>query len=358
MNPIAPNPLALFLDNIRLTMSDGHFLEGSNWVNVISSGWGESAGIKTDGTLWVSETPVRRERLASGGWRMVKAGDLVQFGSETNWSSVVPIYFAMLLVKSDGTLWRWGVTNLNYNRDEWPDLRSFTPKRLGTDTNWSEVFLEGGQFYFRKNDGRLWTTWIQGGNNPQTNELAPGFLIERTSLFEHGKRHSTTRIWSGLSYELGIRNDGTFRIWADEKLNQKSRYYEPEPVDLQFGKDTNWLAVAGRDAKVVTLKNDGTLWLWNFYHDSLRGWDPKRDEREMLDSKPVHLGTHSDWIAIATADGGIISLAADGSLWYWPLESAQDFMAEIYGDNGNNSGPLLYVSRKPQFLGNIFGKAD
>jgi hypothetical protein len=127
---------------------------------------------------------------------------------------------------------------------------------------------------------------------------------------------------------------------------------------LQFGKDTNWLAVAGRDAKVVTLKNDGTLWLWNFYHDSLRGWDPKRDEREMLDSKPVHLGTHSDWIAIATADGGIISLAADGSLWYWPLESAQDFMAEIYGDNGNNSGPLLYVSRKPQFLGNIFGKAD
>ena len=91
-------------------------------------------------------------------------------------------------------------------------------------------------------------------------------------------------------------------------------------MDLQLGKETNWLAVAGTAQKIVTLKDDGTLWLWNFYHDNHRGWDPERDEREMLDVKPVRLGTHADWIAIAAADGGIISLAADGSLWYWPLE--------------------------------------
>jgi len=50
------------------------------------------------------------------------------------------------------------------------------------------------------------------------------------------------------------------------------------------------------------------------------------------------------WIAIASAEGGIVSLAADGSLWYWLLDSADDLKL----------APLLELSRKPQFLGNIF----
>jgi hypothetical protein len=80
----------------------------------------------------------------------------------------------------------------------------------------------------------------------------------------------------------------------------------------------------------------------------------------MLDVKPVRLGTHSDWIAIAGADGGIISLAADGSFWFWPLGRPSDF--KYFYDYGNGDGshfePLLDMSRKPQFLGNVFGKSD
>ena len=135
-------------------------------------------------------------------------------------------------------------------------------------------------------------------------------------------------------------------------------------MNLQFGQSTNWLAVAGRGEKIVTLKDDGTLWLWNFYHDDRRGSDTVRDEREMLDVKPVRLGTHADWIGIASAAGGVISLAADGSLWYWPLDSASRFMDEFGGNrfwNANNNTyfePLLDISRKPQPLGNIFGKSD
>jgi hypothetical protein len=39
-------------------------------------------------------------------------------------------------------------------------------------------------------------------------------------------------------------------------------------------------------------------------------------------------------------------LAADGSLWLWPDKQ--------YYDNGY----LLKLPKQPQFLGNIFGKAD
>jgi ABC-type transport system involved in multi-copper enzyme maturation permease subunit len=373
VNTSAPNPVAWLLGDIGLMpLAGGHFLDGSNWVSVIHAAGQEQVGIKADGTLWVSENPTRRERSANGGWKMTKAGDLARFGSETNWSSLAWNGLSMLLVKNDGTLWRWGVTNWDYKLHEWPGFRAFTPYRLGTESNWAEVywaevFLLGYEPCLRKTDGSVWTPLNNSRWNPligypeQALELEPGFSVERATPLEHGKWRSTTSTWSGLGYRLGVSADGTFRIWADQRLNNQSRSYEWTAVDLQFGKDTNWLAVAGeggnRNEKIVTLKNDGTLWLWNFNHDDRRGDDAERDEHEMLDVKPVRLGTHSDWIAVAGADGGIISLAADGSFWYWPLGRPSELEHFYDYGNGNNSHfePLLDMSRKPQLLGNIFG---
>jgi ABC-type transport system involved in multi-copper enzyme maturation permease subunit/alpha-tubulin suppressor-like RCC1 family protein len=369
LNIVAPNPLALLLGDIRLTNQgdSGHYYDGSNWVNVVGNPWRELAGIKADGTLWVSEKPAHRERLAGGGYKMSRAGDLVRFGGETNWSSIAMQNLFLLLVKNDGTLWRWGATNWNYKtHNQWPGLRSFTPYRLGTESNWAETFLADNQPCLRKTDGSVWTTWNSGDTNRQTVKLEPGFRIERALLLEHGGQwRSTTRIWSGLSYRLGVRDNGTFRIRAEENSNNRSRSYEWTAADLQFGKGTNWLAVAGRGEKVVTLKDDGTLWLWPFNHDWRRGWYTDREEREMLDVNPVRLGTHSDWIGVASTFGGIVSLAADGSLWYWPLAgNVAEFMSgiggNIYWDSDSNTyfQPWLDISRKPQPLGNIFGKAD
>jgi ABC-type transport system involved in multi-copper enzyme maturation permease subunit/alpha-tubulin suppressor-like RCC1 family protein len=360
LNTSAANPLALVLGDIKLTsLGSSHFLNGSNWMNVVRGIWFQWVGIKNDGTLWVSEKPAQPDRLERSGWKMPKTGNLVQFGGETNWSSLVWHDRSMLLVKNDGTLWRWGTTNWNYKHNKWPGMQSFTPYRLGTESNWAEVFLDDYQLRFRKTDGSLWTTWFD--KQEQKIELEPGFSLQRLPLLARNKWRGTTRIWSG-SYQLGVRDDGTFRIMADQRLNNQSHSYEWKEADLQFGKDTNWLDVAGHYEKIVTLKDEGTLWLWNFHHDYRRGWDPKRDERERLNRKPVRLGTYSDWIAIASTEGGIISLAADGSLWYWPLESAGYFSDYVnrhfFSNSDSHFEPLLDISRKPQRLGNIFGKPD
>jgi hypothetical protein len=362
------NPLALFLGDIRLTSQGGAFNAGSNWVNVVRVGWSEQAGIKNDGTLWVSETPGHRERLAGGGWKLSKAGDLVRFGGDTNWSSVGWYGWSVLLVKTDSTLWRWGATGWN-NKKEWPGLRSFTPLQLGTESNWAEVFLADNRLCLRKSDGSVWTPWFDQPGNQQTNMLEPGFMIQRAPYLEDGKLESgkwrsTTAMRSGWAYRLGIRDDGTFRISADQRVINSYGYYDLTAADLQFGKDTNWLAVAGRGESVVTLKDDGTLWLWNFYHDDRHSWKFSQDERSMLDVEPVRLGAHVDWIAITSAEGGIVSLAADGSLWYWPLESASRFASEygngMFWDNSSDtySDPLLDISRKPHLIANIFSKAN
>jgi len=352
------NPLALFLGDIRLaSLGGGRFYEGSNWMNVILTYQNERVGIKKDGTLWLSETPARAERLASGGWKMTKTGDLLRFGGDTNWSSMVCHGGFMLLVKTDGTLWRWGAPDWKWKK-QWPGLHSFTPQRLETEPNWVEAFSDGNQPCLHKTDGSIWTTWVSGGTDREVIRLEPGWRIERASHLESGKWRSQTAIWRGLSCRLGIRADGTFRIRADQKVNKKSSANDWTAEDLQFGHSTNWLAVAGHGEKKVTLKDDGTLWLWNFYHDSFAVRDIRRIELEMRLRTPVRLGTHADWIAIASVVGGIISLAADGSLWYWPLEDADHFAmsaGDRYFGNGNlHVQPLLDISRKPQLLGNVF----
>ncbi len=358
-----PNLLTLVLGDIRLTsLGGGYFYAGSNWLSVVRGLWFQTVGIKTDGTLWVSDKPSRPHKLETGGWKIVKAGDLAQFGGETNWSSVIPTGLSMLLVKNDGTLWRWGVTNWDLKHKDWPGLQPFTPHRLGTESNWTEVFLEGYRSYLCKTDGSLWTPWDEP--HKQQFEVEPGFSLQRLPVHVSNQWRGMTRIrlWVGYGYQLGVRDDGTFRIMADQRLDKQSHSYEWTEADLQLGKNTNWVGVAGHGEKVVTLKDDGTLWLWDFQHD-YRRWDSELDERDMLATKPVRLGTHSDWIAVTGAEGGIISLAADGSLWYWPLDSLEYIRRSgdvlLFSDDNNSYfEPLLDFSRKPQLLGNVFGKAD
>lgn len=355
-NNDATHPVAWVLGDIGLTsLAGGHFLDGSNWISVDGTPWREQVGIKTDGTLWVSQHPARREPSPTGGWKVTKAGDLVRFGSETNWSSLASMGLPVLLLKNDGTLWFWGVTNNGDNRlHKWSGYRMTTPQRVGTESNWVEVFDVEYQLWLRKTDGSLWTDW-NGKQKPQI-KVGLGYSVGCISLSQHGQWRSTTASRIGLEYYLGIRNDGTFRVWADQKLNQSSHTYELTPTDLQLGNGTNWLSVAGRGKGIVTLEDDGTLWLWNFDYAVGNYWNPEREEQEILATKPVRLGTHADWIAVASADGGIISLAADGSLWYWPLERPSYF-EQIY-NTGNGDGshfePLLDMSRKPVALGNIF----
>ena len=360
------SPLAVLLNNLRMT-SPGRagFYAGSNWVNVLYGVWGEQVGLKTDGTLWLAEIP-RHSRTARNWWWPATTDNFARIGSETNWSSLANHNMNLLLVKTDGTLWCWG-TNGNTDRRKWPGLQAFTPYRLGTESNWAEVSMDY-RCQLHKKDGSLWNTWLDQSSSQQTNELEPGFTIQRAQYLEQGKWRSTTEIWSGLSYKFVIRDDGTFRIRADQRLQQRSSRgygnYEWTAMDLQFGQDTNWLAVAGNNWEIFTLKNDGTLWLWPFHFNDRQDWDHDHYERKMLEQKPVRLGTHADWIAIENAQGGIFSLAADGSLWFWPLDNDHSYNTEtglvrlFQNYHDNSIEPLLDYSHKPQLLGNVFGKAD
>ena len=350
--------LGIMLGNAWWNLNEGQFISGSNWMT-IQRVWRDMAGIKTDGTHWVSEGPI--QITESGNQPKINRDEmrhLVQFGAETNWTSLAPGDATVLLTKADGTLWRWGTIDSKYfeKTNHWPGLREFKPERLGTESNWEEVFQSSYRTYLRKTDGSV---WMVGGDAYERNlheigsRLKVGQILPNES---HGQFRNITEIYNFLNYRVGIRDDGTFRILAHLKPVENPKLHASSFVwtnsDLQIGDGTNWLAAAGvENNKIVTLRNDGTLWLWNFEHNRILTWNPDQFEQVILKTVPVQLGTHSDWIAIS----GTTALAADGSLWAWPLWEPQ---ATVRDEHDHPIPQLLDISRKPHLLGNVFGKAD
>jgi hypothetical protein len=364
------NPLAMMLGNVKITLDNARLISGSNWLTVQRTAR-EFVGIKTDGSLWVSQKPMQ-SRLQNGQWKMDRDDmqHLVPFGNETNWNSLVSAGYSVLLVKTDGTLWRWGArTNFAFKQNEWPGLREFTPYRLGMESNWSNIsifyYYNNNQMVLRKTDGSLWMhpdydiNWDTNGQ--ALLQIEPGFLLQSMKNQERDRFRSVTLVSYGLRYLVGVRDDGTFRILANQRLEWDSgkRYghYNWYPTDLQIGNGTNWIAVAGVGGKIVTLKSDGSLWLWDYCHDYRRGLDINVGGHDIQATRPVRLGTHSDWVAISGGSGNATALAADGSLWFWPVERP-DYYSSYNYNNNSYLEPLLDISRKPQFLGNVFGKAD
>jgi ABC-type transport system involved in multi-copper enzyme maturation permease subunit len=356
------DPLDVLMGNFKVAKPEGSFIEGANWKATVTGLWFQQAGIKSDGTLWVSPKPARLSEAEKNGLSLPKREALTQFGSETNWSSLVSLRTSVLLVKNDGTLWRWGVTNFDSKHETWPGLQAFTPQRFGTESNWAEVSQLNYRFQLRKTDGIVWNwNYFGGTNNVAQLEIEPGFIVVSMSSFKNFR--STANINHGLSYRAGVRDDGTFRVWSGERAiyNKISRYnsYERVPMDLQIGNETNWLAVAGDGEKVVTLKNDGTLWLWNFHRSQFSGGEQNEFESEIQKTVPVRLSTHADWVAISGNWGAATALAADGSIWYWPLEMGDRYSNDY--DDRNDFGrirPLLESSRKPQLLGNVLDASN
>lgn len=170
--------------------------------------------------------------------------------------------------------------------------------------------------------------------------------------FDRNQIRSSSRITHGISFFVGVRTNGTLCICAHQRENRRSLKYEWQPTSRQIGSATNWLAVAGWGGNAVTLRSDGTLWLWDFNTGPVGQRDPNLLEREVVNTVPVRLGTHSDWIAISENYFGMTTLAADGSLWFWPKGNAREVAASVFHEDFPT--PLLDISHKPQYLGNVF----
>lgn len=312
------------------------FVAGSNWVSLsarhveyvlqgkdanphgdnYAAGYLDTVGVQADGTLWISAIST------NGAW----TGDTMsRFGEGTEWRQIVRSRAGVVLLKNDGTLWRWGTNHFDWRnwRQNWPTLHDYRPYQIGTNSDWKEIgkLVDYWNNLARKADGQVWQVSMNDKNGKDE-------LLRKPDLDEVSFKTLSVAN-SGMAY---VRPDGTLWVrwqYQDHGTNVDSGF-------VRAGMGTYWKAVSFTWSRMITLKSDGTLWHWGLNHLDLIG---------AVQKPPSRLGIHDDWVAIAGTWQDVIALATDGSLWLWP-------------DRGRyEESTLLKLPKQPQRLGDILSDA-
>jgi hypothetical protein len=316
----------------RPSAGGNNFASGSNWV-AASSNWRATLGIRSDGTLWVSEKP--EQPLSEGG-----PSPFVQFGLETNWQSVACSAGSLvILLKRDGTLWR--LENKSPASKTYEGLRALAPHRLGVKSDWARILQGDPWIYAWKRDGTAWSlsdVEFKGSGPLSDRKLDSVTMAQLEPDLDHIQFQSLNVRPNFSGIQVGLRDDGTLWYWD----------WFPQAV-RQIGHDSNWAAATFGYSQLVALKTDGSIWEWKFnpwewnFDPTLRTMDQK------LQGAPVRMVTHDDWVGLGSWLGDTVTLAADGTLWRCPRSDVWPWFRV------NESSLWLAPSRRPAKIENILG---
>ena len=255
-------------------------------------------GGNTDGTLGLGDSDHRNVPVRhpfADDWAMVS----INQGQGT-------IAGHALGIRSDGSLWGWGLNGtgalgLGESGGSYP-----TPIRIGEANDWRRVWasqdIEAGYFSLAlKEDGTLWA-WGRsasgalglGQATPPGCEDSGGDYVCTTP-----QQVGSDDDWQAISVNhhavLGLKTDGTLWAWGENSsgrlgLGDTNNRWAP----TQVGSDDDWAMISLGGVHSLALKADGTLWAWGSNSSGQLGMG---DTTQRL--TPTQVGSDDDWVAIA-----------------------------------------------------------
>ena len=309
---------------------------GTNWKQVFcADGPGSSCGIKTDGTLWTWGHNAYGQLGDNSTTNRSSPVQTVAGGS--NWKQVAAGLFSMAAIKTDGTLWLWGHNNQGQLGDNTNNNHRSSPvQTISGGTNWKQVTCGEWITGAIKTDGTLWTWGMNGrgglGDNTTVWKSSP---VQTVSGGTNWKQVST--INSGRM--AAIKTDGTLWTWGDNEFGQlgdNSTAHRSSPVQT-VSTGTNWKQVSGGRFAAGAIKTDGTLWTWGSNNFGQLG-----DNSTTNRSSPVQtVSTGTNWKQVSASGNIVGGIKTDGTLWLWGGATSGGL-----GNNGNlsQSSPVQTVS--------------
>jgi len=142
---------------------------GTNWKQVSCGENDSTAAIKTDGTLWLWGKNTAGQ--LGDNTIVNKSSPIQTISGGTNWKQVSCGDESTAAIKTDGTLWLWGINNAGQLGDNTRTNVSSPIQTISGGTNWSQVSTGGLQSSSIKTDGTLWTWGFNTNGNLGDNTI-------------------------------------------------------------------------------------------------------------------------------------------------------------------------------------------
>jgi alpha-tubulin suppressor-like RCC1 family protein len=146
------------------------FAGGTNWKQV-SAGDSHTSAIKTDGTLWTWGSGTNG-RLGNAVTTGNISTPVTTFAGGTNWKQVSSGSSHTSAIKTDGTLWTWGNGGQGRLGNATLTNRSTPVTTFAGGTNWKQVSAGESHTAAIKTDGTLWSWGVGGSGQLGTNDLS------------------------------------------------------------------------------------------------------------------------------------------------------------------------------------------
>jgi alpha-tubulin suppressor-like RCC1 family protein len=268
----------------------------------------------------VTET-VTAQPAASARATPLALADLATSGGA--WSAVAAGSYTTLALKSDGTLWAWGLNDYGQlgrgNCDVAPHP---VPRQVDHGRGWAALSAGYGTSFAVRADGTLWA-WGNNSDFGGNLGLGVGGKVTLNGITIPRDRWSPTRVGSaadwvvpygGFQHAVASKRDGALWGWG-------ANYYGAlgpqgkvslDPVPTRVGRGGGYATAAAGGDFSLAVKRDGSLWATGINLYGQLGLGDTADRHRL-----TMVGSGHDWAAVSAGLGYALALKRDGSLWAW-----------------------------------------
>jgi alpha-tubulin suppressor-like RCC1 family protein len=279
----------------------------------VASHFMHTVAVKTDGTLWA--WGVNESGQLGVGTTTVCTGEPCSASPVlvgNGFASVAAGLEHTVAVKTDGTLWAWGDNAAGQLGVGTTTICSYqgcstSPVQVGSGF----ASVAAGDYYTVavKTDGTLW-----GWGSNYLGQLGDGTTTPRPSPVQVGSGFAS--VAAGRQHTVAMKTDGTLWAWGDNAAGQLGvgttticSYQGPcstSPVQVGSG----FADYAAGGGHTVAVKTDGTLWAWGG-----NGYGQLGDGTTTPRPSPVQVG--SGFASVAAGSDHTVAVKTDGTLWAW-----------------------------------------
>ena len=226
----------------------------TDWCQV-SAGSFHTAAVRTNGTIWA--WGYNGSGQLGDNTIVDKSSPVSVVGGFTDWCQVSAGYRHSIAVRTNGTIWAWGYNGTGQLGDNTAVSRSSPVSVVGGFTDWCQVSAGYRHSIAVRTNG---TIWAWGLNN--AGQLGDNTIVSRSSpVSVVGGFTDWCQVSAGYRHSIAVRTNGTLWAWGCNgtgQLGDNTTVSRSSPVSV-VGGFTDWCQVSAGNCHMSAIlkKNIG-----------------------------------------------------------------------------------------------------